>query len=475
MADLVYTPPGIYIDENAAPVPNFGSVVALPPSRVALVGPSVGYRSNTETVAMGATATALEVTGINTAANFVVTSLSGVEYDGGGVDYTLATTGSPATEAVTTIVRQSGGAITLNEIVYVSYRYSDTDFYEPYFSTDWDDIQNRFGAALDAAGAITSPLSLAAKIVMEQGARELILVPTTGTSATVASSELTAAYTKLEARDDVGIVVPLGVGITGTTAVPGDTTLIGTDLRNHVENSTTQGQYRVGILGYEKTVDRVFQDVAAAIDSSRVVLAYPNVMSWYNGYTNKVSEVAGYYLAAAYAGILAAQAPQQPLTAKSVASFNQIPSRIATTMTTSAKNTLSGGGVAVTEQRSDGRLVIRHGVSTKMDDILTREISITRAKDSLLSLIYQALDLSGIIGDAATADSPVQVRGIVDGALAQAVSGSIIVAYSNLAVKVSDGDPTVLQVKFAYNPAYPLNKITVSFAINTQTGTLQEA
>jgi hypothetical protein len=475
MTDLVYTPPGIYIDENASPVPNIGQVVALPPSRVAIVGPSIGYRSNTETVRLGATAVTLDARGIDTAANFVVTSLSGVVYQGGGQDYTLETTGTPATEAVTTIERESGGLIPLDEVVYVSYRYSDTDFFQPYFSTDWDDIQTRFGAALNTAGAITSPLSLAAKIVMEQGARELILVPTTGTTATVSTAELKAAYNKLNARTDVGIVVPLPVGATGTTALPGDTTLIGTDLAVHVSEATASGLYRIGVLGYETSVDRPHEDIAAAINSSRVVLAYPNVMSWYNGYTNRVSEIAGYYLAAAYAGVIASQAPQQPLTAKSIASFNRIPARIATGMTPSAKNALSGGGVSVTEQRSDGRLVVRHGVSTNMSGVLTREISITRAKDALLRLIYQALDLSGIVGDAATNDSPVQIRSIVDGALAQAVGGRIIVGYSNLAVKTSDGDPTTLQVKFAYSPAYPINKISVSFAINTQTGTLQEA
>lgn len=474
MSDLVYSPPGIYIDENASPVPNIGSVVALPPSRVAIVGPSIGYRTVTETIQISDTPAPLGNTGIDTAANFVVTSLAGAVYEGGGTDYTLATTGTPATAAVTTIVREAGGSMTAGEIVYVSYRYSDSDFYQPFFSTDWDEIQSRFGAAISSTGAITSPLSLAAKIVMEQGARELILVPTTGTSATVASSELTAAYAKLDARDDVGIVVPLPVGVTGTDVAPGDTNLVGTDLKNHVENATSQGQYRIGIIGYETTVDRTFEDVATAIDSARVILAYPNVMSWYNGYTNLVAEVAGYYLAAAYAGILASQAPQQPLTAKSVRSFNQIPARVATTMTAAAKNALSGGGVAVTEQRADGRLVVRHGVTTDMATVLTREVSITRAKDALLSLVHQALDLSGIIGDAATNDSPVQVRGIVEGALVQAVSGDIIVGYSNLAVKVSSNDPTVLEVKFAYSPAYPLNQITVSFSINTQTGAVQE-
>ena len=60
MANLVYTPPGIYIDENASPVPNIGQVTALPPSRVAIVGPSIGYRTEIETIKLGATAITLQ-------------------------------------------------------------------------------------------------------------------------------------------------------------------------------------------------------------------------------------------------------------------------------------------------------------------------------------------------------------------------------------------------------------------------------
>jgi hypothetical protein len=204
------------------------------------------------------------------------------------------------------------------------------------------------------------------------------------------------------------------------------------------------------------------------------MLAYPNVMSWFNGYTGLVTEVSGYYLAAAYAGLLASQSPQTPLTAKQVRSFNGIPPRIVSAMTRTFKDNLSSNGVAVTEQRPDGRLVIRHGVSTDPTNVLTREVSITRAKDALLDLVDLALDSSGIIGDFATSESPVQVRGIVESALEQAKQTQIIVNWSNLAVRTNEGDPTVLDVKFAYTPAYPLNKITVSFSINTQTGAVQE-
>lgn len=474
MSNMIYTPPGIYVDENASPVPNLGSVVALPPARVAIVGPSIGYRTATETIVLGSDPVALANTGVDTL-NVSVKSLTGLAYEGLGVDYTLAEA-SPADEtAVTTIAREAAGLIGAEDVVYVTYRYADADFFRPFYSTDWDEIQTRYGAAVDPSGAITSPLSLAAKICFEQRARELVLVPTKGSTATSASTaQLKSAYALLNTRQDIGMVVPLPVGIVGTTAAPGDTTNVATDLEDYVSGALSEGTQQIGILGYETTVDRDFDDVAAAVSSSRVVLAYPNAMNWYNGYTNMVTEISGYYLAAAYAGIMASQSPQVPLTAKGVRSFNNIPARIQAKMTRTFKNNLSGSGVAVTEVRPDGRLAVRHGVSTDMTSVLTREVSITRSKDALLRMVDRSLEFSGIIGDYATTESAVQIRGIVESALVQAATTKVIVGYSNLVVKSAAEDPTIFNVKFAYEPAYPVNKITVAFSINTQTGAVQE-
>jgi len=473
MTDLVYTPPGVYVDENASPVPNVGSVVALPPSRVAIVGPSVGYRTQTDTVQLGASPVTLTQVGVDTA-TVVVSSLDGVIYTL-TTDYLVTETGAVPEEAVTTITRQSGGAIPLNSIVYVAYRYTDSDYYQPYFTTDWDEIQSRYGAAINVDGTIGSPLSLAAKIVFEHGAREVILVPTAGsTPSSVSAAQLAAGLARLNARDDVGIVVPLGVGISGTDGSPGETTTICTDLRSHVVNATADGMYRYGIIGLDKLAVRSHDALAESIASLRVILAYPNVLNWYNGYTNLVMELSGYYLAAAYAGRMAAMSPQSPLTQKQIVSFASIPARVFNAMTPAFKNNLSGSGVAVLEQNSGGKLVVRHGVSTDMTSVLTREASITRAKDTLLRLVNQSLDRAGFVGEPLTLNSPIHVRGIVEGALVQARQLGIIIEYSNLAVKRSTVDPTALDVKFAYDPAYPNNKINVSFSINTVTGTVQE-
>lgn len=474
MTDLVYSPPGIYVQEQATPVPNISSVVALPPSRVALVGPSVGYQQRTDTIQLGASPMQLSQTGVDTS-TVVVSSLDRILY-ALTTDYLVVETGAVPEDAVTTVARSGGGsAIPLGSVVYVTYRYTNSAFYQPYYTTDWDEIQSRYGAAINVDGSIGSPLSLAAKIVMEQGAREIILVPTAGSSPTaVTAAQLNTALGRLLAREDVGVVVSLPVGITGTDGGPGETTQVCTDLRNHVVNSVADGNYRVGIIGLDALANRSHDVLAGLINSERIMLAFPNKMNWYNGYTNLVIGLSGYYLAAAYAGKIASQPSQEPLTKKQIASFASIPATVFNTMTPAFKNNLSGHGVAVTEQAADGRLVVRHGVSTNMTNVLTREISIIRAKDTLLRLVTQALDRSGVIGQAMTPDSPIHIRGLIEGALQQALGIGTIIGFSNLAVRQSTAEPTTLDAKFAYVPSYPLNKINVSFSINTVTGTVQE-
>ncbi len=473
MTDLVYTPPGVYVDENSQPVPNLASVVALPPSRVAIVAPSVGYQTYTESVQLsGTTAVTLAKTGIDTG-SIVVTGLDGTVH-GSGTDYDIAQTGSPAEEAVTTITRDAGGVIVSGVVVYVSYEYTDSAFYEPYLSSDWDEIQSRYGTAI-VNGSVTSPLSLGAKIVMENGAKEIICVPTKGSTATsVTSAQIATAYATLDSRDDVGVVVPLPVGISGTDLTPGDTADIGLDLKSHVETATASGLYRVGVFGFDTGADRSYDDVATNTASKRVVLAYPGPMEWYNGYTNSIMELGSMYLACAYAGMMASRQAQIPITRKDVRSFASIPARVRSAMTPAALNTLADAGVAITEQRSDGRLVVRHGVTTDPTNVLTREVSIVRAKDSLIRLVNLSVDRSGIVGSPMNGESAVRLRSIVEGALAQAVQSQIIVNFSNLSVRVAPGDPTALEVKFAYQPAYPLNKVMISFSINTVTGNVQE-
>jgi hypothetical protein len=116
------------------------------------------------------------------------------------------------------------------------------------------------------------------------------------------------------------------------------------------------------------------------------------------------------------------------------------------------------------------RLIVRHGTSSDPTSVLTREMSLVRAKDSMVTLIHDTMDSSGIIGTPINDETPIRIKGVMAGCLETLVGAGVIVAYNDLKVRQQSIDPTVVEVKFQYQPAYPLNYIVISFSINTLTG-----
>ncbi len=472
-----YLPPDVYVEEAVSPLV---SVIGINPTVVALVGPSVGYRVHTEVVVLNGTEVVeLEKRGIITATGFRVTDAAGVVYSsagytltvGGGGDVDLAT----LNDNTTTIQRVVPAAPALPVIpdgatVYITYRYADPDYFAPFRAYDYDDVRAAFGEAVDPVTTeVRSPLSLAAKIAFENGSSELVCV-STRTPLVATRAELTEAYTKLDAEYDVNVVVPLPVGITGTLLTPGDVLNVGTDLRSYIHTSRSNRLLRVGILGYDSAVTYPPDEAVTSFRSERVVLAWPNRMEYFVGTANRVIEIDGYYLAAAYAGRIASLPVQMPLTKKQVVGFSGIPAPVLAAMTPSYKNKLSDAGVAVTEKTRDQRLIVRHGTTTRRDTILTRELSLIRARDALINLLQDTVDRNELVGIPIDLQTPTRVKGVIAGVLEAAKDNQVIIDYANLKARQLSIDPTVIEVKFEYIPAYPLNYVVISFTVATSTG-----
>lgn len=474
-----YQPPGTYIEEETT---SLVSVFGVSPTVIGIVGPAVGYRSFTEAVTLtGNTPVALTKLGVFPPANvthgasFVVAAADGTAFTN-TTDFTVAVgpgadASASATLDNTTTIARAGAGIPEGATVYVTYRYQDAAYYAPFRAQDYDDVKDAFGEPLNlVTGAILSPLSLAAKVAFENGAREVVLVPTLGTASGVTTANLSAAIATLDSLPDVNVVVPLPVGITGTAAAPGDLPVVGASLAASLVSGANSSLYRVGILGFERTVTADPGVLSASFRSARVMLAWPNRLNYYNGFNNTTIEVSGYYLAAAYAGRMAAQEVQIPLTKKQIRGFSGIPASVLQTMTATQKNTWSAGGVAVAEVDRNSRLIVRHGVSTAVENINVREISLTRAKDAVVNLLQETMDRSDLIGQPIDAEMPIRIKGVVSGVLETVVGLGTIVAYQNLKVRQRSIDPSVIEVRFQYRPAYPLNYVVISFSINTQTG-----
>ncbi len=473
-----YQPPGIYITPQSPPV--LASPVTAP-TTVALVGPTRGYFTNTDVTVLPVSPTTytLSKNGISTA-SVVVTDAYGNVISATG-NYTVAQTGT-GTATVTTITATSGGffapATGAPPTAYISYQYTDANYGLPNLLSNYNQVQQAYGTPFDSNNNLVSPITLAAQFLYANGSPNVLVVPTADTNLVATQANIAAAYTLLESRNDVSIVVPLPTGITVPATIQG----VGTDLRSHCDSMSQQSQWRIGILGYESSVTTTALNpgqlpstgLAPGIGDERVIVAFPNALGYYYQPTNTMMTISGYYLAAAFAGFLASNPVQQGLTRQTILGFSGIPASILSTLSKANKNTWSAAGVSVVEPATvnGSPLVCRQGVTTSTTSTVSREISLVRAADFMMYDLYNTLMNSKLIGAPTTANTPAQVQGMVQGVLDYCVSQGVIIGYTALQAVVTSTNPTVITVTFAYQPAYPLNYISISFSVNTSTGTI---
>jgi hypothetical protein len=157
--------------------------------------------------------------------------------------------------------------------------------------------------------------------------------------------------------------------------------------------------------------------------------------------------------------------------------FNGLPPALAQLQTKAFKDNLSKAGVSVVEHTRSGSLAVRHGLTTDMSSLTTREISLVRTGDVLFELVQTGMDAAGLIGDPIDAEMTTKVKGALTGILERAMSDNVIRTYTNVAVRqqqLPSGDPSVIEAQFAYAPFVPLNYITVTFAIDLTSGQITD-
>ena len=492
-----YVPPGVYVEDNSDPIV---TSTGLPASVVAIIGPALGYQTATETLQIYATTGAVldnrgifvtAVTGPPAIAAPVVKKLDGTLL-AVNTDYAFTVDSSGiggAADAVTTIQRISNSPnINDGDTVTVAYAYADSTYYTPQAHTDFDTVLSVYGLPMVTVAPtnpntsqVASPLSLAAKVAIENGANPILTVATNPNDGDL-RAQFQAAYAKIATNYSTTLVVPV---------LPDDLTVssgtvatfvqqLAQDLKSHCENASAGGYARIGFFGTPRNfseTDLTQEALAGSLDSKRIVLMYPHNLSMFNASTNQITEVCGSYLASASVGKLSALPIAQGLTKQAVSSFQGLPTAIRQKMTKAYKDLLSGSGVMVAEIDRLNRLSIRHGVATDMSALNTREVSMTRIADTLYAMVQLGMEAADLIGAPIDAEMTSRVKGALTSILEQAKLSSVIVDYQNLKVRQQippSGDPSVIECKFAYVPAVPLNYIVVQFQLNLTTGEIND-
>lgn len=501
-----YVAPGVYVQDTSEPVV---TPVSVSTNIVTVIGPANGYQSTTDNVAVYWNAqTPLSqrgifvsaVTGPPAIAAPVVKNAAGATMVP-AVDYHFivdTSGGGGAANAVTYIQRlgQSGtpsapspNGLNDGDIVTVLYNYADPTYFTPQVFTDPSTVASTYGAAVTGtapanpnASQVLCPLTLATQVAMANGASNVLCLALNPSDGSL-QQQFQAAYAKIQTDYRAELLVPLFVD--GTTQ--GDTTSADAhsaaavlaliqDMDSFCTGTAANGFGSIGFAGVETNYDSTtqpFPTLAGTIASKRAVITYPNQVNFYNNQLNQTTVVSGYYLAAAMAGQLAAGAVDRGLTNISLTGFNGFPAVLAQQQTTAFKNTLSSSGVCVAQVSKSGAMVVRHGLTSDMSALTTREISLVRIGDVLLQDVQTGMDAAGLIGQPIDADMTTKVKGALTGILELAVSNSVIVAYGSIAVRqqaLPNGDPSIIEVQFAYQPGVPLNYVTVTFAIDLNSG-----
>lgn len=467
-----YVPPGVYTE--SVPGPSVG-ISTLTPSAVGIFGTTVGFRTFTDVFTvpadaagptpvafgpltkLGANKNTIVITDVNDGTVYALTTDYLVVQDTG--DDTVADTNDDSF----TFTRVLAGTLAAGSTVRVTYQYTDATFFDATTFTDTFDVQDAYGAAFDSSGSLTSPLTLAAQLAFANGATEIVAVAVDYSGSPVLA-DYQEALAKLEDIESIAVIVPA----TGLNTVFAS-------VSSHVNLQSQNRRERRAIVGTDGTATAVSTATrigyAQAIDNRRVMMASPATVKYFSTAANLEVTIAGYFMAAALAGIAVSQGVAVPLTRKILNGFTAIPE----VLSEQQKNSEATAGLCVIEQLRSGQIRIRHGVTTDPTSLYTREWTITGQEDRLAIQVRNYLDSSGVIGSIISDTTLASVKAQVIGSLGILQDNGDIQAWRNIQTRQLVNNPDVIQVQFEWQASIPLNYILVRYSIDLTTGNVTVA
>ena len=377
-------------------------------------------------------------------------------------------------------VRASGTTIEEGDVVQVSYRYTDPEYYQVWSLYDYDDVRDIYGEPFDAAGNIQSEITLAAKFAFMNGASTVLTCAVDRESVYPASSsnagqtksiadQYQDALDKLSDEDQIAVIVPA----TGNAEFCHD------QIKQHVNLQSANRYERRAIIGIDGSTTRIPSssrvEFAETLSERRVALISPSQFLYYAPELSRQITLGGQFMAAAVAGRSVSQIAAMPLTRKTISGF--IGPATEDVGREGEKNNETQNGLMVIERTRRNQVQVRHGVTTDPTDMLTREWSIIGQQDVMVYRVRDYLDADGLIGMPIYDTTLIQVKASAESALVSLVRDYIIVGYQNLKVRQIATLPDVIEVRYEWKPAYPLNYIVVRYSVAVMTGdvTVSEA
>lgn len=498
MASIPYVPPGVTVSETVDP--SISPLLATA-STLALVGLAEGTITKTDTVTLNEEE-AVTLPGVeegDTMASKAIIKVTDAitpsiseELEEG--KYAEGKTGFVFSNTAHTIKRGAESVIPSGNSVFVTYTYTPASYFEPVLMSSLTDVTNRFGSLYESDGkTINSVLSYGAAIAFENGAQEIILQPLFHNNAGIReqpnatqaaeSSVWSDNFANLRDIGAINILVPV-VGQSAENVNDAAELQIFQAAQDHVKFMKTQQQYILLVGGEDSsTSTSVGQKATLRTHATTLAgryggeLAEQTVLVSPSKYfrstpTAEGSQIAvgGQYMACAIAGMIASRNVSSSLTRKSVAGFTSVGER----RELADKNSDAAAGLLVVEPKGNA-VQVRHGITINTTGgAAKREISVVRAKHVVIESLQDTIE-SQIIGEViADGDAPLIVRSTVISVLEELRLATDIVGYQNVQAAISSFDPTVIEVRFSYRPAFPVNYVEISFSLDLTSGTLTE-
>jgi hypothetical protein len=436
---------------------------------------------------------------VRNAANMGYSDTSAVtQYvEGATSDYTKAVDNGATPFPTATITRTAAAPTTIGvadnrRTVRVSYNSVSSDYYMPLRFFNYQDVENKFGAAFDSTtGTIVSPLSFGAYLAFANGASDIV-AQAVFTTSNIEDSQATRSaprnkvtdisgyvadwgysFKSLRSFSDVNVIVPL----IGQDAYVTDNSVLSVlqALQDHVSYMADNDEHIFILTGEDSgtngraslsTLQNHARALGAHTYAERTALVSPASFAFPTQASSKgYISIGGQYVAAALSGQLAKRPIQDALTRKSIVGVIDVLDY----RTKLDKDNDAQSGLLVVERRN-GLVAVRHATTTAVSSVNSQEISVVRAKLYMVESIRRTVD-NQIIGQIiADENAPTIVGVTIQGVLQNLVQSGAIVSFSGLQARPLPGLPTQIEVRFSYKPSYPLNYVSIVFSIDVSTG-----
>jgi hypothetical protein len=342
----------------------------------------------------------------------------------------------------------------VGDFYYVSYRYMKQDFSTRIFQ-QLKTIEANFGPT-----SAENRATLGAYLSILNGS---ILVGISQVKKAANTNQATAQVFNQAIAD---LTKPLPGNVLPDIVVPLSTdTSVYAFLTNHceIQSSIRNQAERMGFIGFASgTTPTSAQSIAKSLGSNRIVAFYPDtaVITLTDELGQSFEQaVDGTFFAAAAAGAVVSPAVDvaTPYTRRRLVGFTRIP-RVLDPV---ESNQTAVAGVSILDDLGGGTIRIRHGLTTQMDNVLTRLPTVTQISDFVQQQSRATLD--SFVGTKFLASRTNEVEVSMTGLLKSLIQAEIIGAFTGVVASVDPNDPTILNFNAYYQPIFPLLYIVLTF------------